>query len=101
MKLKIFSFLAAAFFLATLTVNAQGYVSQQRTQEQMIRRAYKRGRVTPNEYNKLMKEQNAIKYAISKYRRDGVITPREQDVINGKLARSEDRLARYKNNWER
>ena len=99
--MKFTGFLAAALLLGALSAGAQGYRSQQQAQEAMIRKAYKRHRVTTNEYYKLMKEQDAIKYAIEKYNRDGVITPHEENVINGKLARAEDRLARYKHNWER
>lgn len=92
---------ALALLCFAEAASAQSYVSDQRRQENMIKSAYKRGRVTRNEYYKLMKEQDAIRYAIWKYRRDGVITPHEQNVIEGKLARAEDRLARYKHNWER
>ncbi len=92
---------ALLLLMAAGTVGAQSYIATQRDQESRITRAYKRGRVTTNEYYKLMKEQDAIKYAIAKYRRDGLLTPHEQEVIDGKLARAEDRLARYKTNWER
>lgn len=101
MNMKKAAIVSALMLLLAVSADAQNYISQQRTQEQMIRRAYKRGRVTPNEYYKLIKEQDVIKQTINKARRDGVITPAEQDRIDSKLNRAEDRLARYKHNWER
>lgn len=92
---------ALLMFLSLQAVAQGSYMNDQRRQETMIRKAYKRHRVTRNEYQKLMNEQDAIKYAIRKYRRDGVITLHEQNVIEGKLNRAEDRLRRYKTNWER
>lgn len=101
MKTKAFFLLPVLMLCLAGEAVAQNYTADQKRQEAMIRRAYKRGRVTRNEYYKLIKEQDAIKNAIYKYNRDGVVTPREQDVIDGKLARAEDRLSRYKTNWER
>lgn len=99
--MKKLALLSCLMLCITAGAGAQSYVTQQRAQEQKIRNAYKRGRVTPNEYYKLMREQDVIKSTIYKARRDGVITPLEQDRIDSKLARAEDRLARYKHNWER
>jgi len=101
LQMKKIAFSAFLFLFVCGTASAQGYVATQRAQEDMIRKAYKRGRVTRNEYYKLMNEQDKIKETIYKYKRDGVITPHEQNVIEGKIARAEDRLARYKHNWER
>jgi len=79
----------------------QNYRRDQMAQEAMIKKAYKRGRVTPNEYAKLMNEQDVIRMTIRKAKRDGVVTPFEQTRIDAKLDRAADRLDRYKTNWER
>ena len=101
MKSKMF---AAAFGLLMITAfsaDAQNYRRDQLAQEAMIKKAYSRGRVTRNEYSKLMKEQQVIKETIWKAKRDRVITPVEQARIDSKLDRAADRLDRYKHNWER
>ncbi len=101
MNKKILIVIPALMLLLSIPAVAQGsYAADQQRQETMIKKAYKRGRVTRNEYYKLMKEQDAIKYAIEKYNYDGVLTPHEENVLEGKLSRAEDRLARYKHNWE-
>ena len=77
------------------------FKAEQRQQEKAIKSAYKRHKVTEREYYKLMDEQDAIKYAIEKYEADGYWTLHEKDVVRGKLERANDRLRRYKTNWER
>jgi ATP-dependent protease HslVU (ClpYQ) ATPase subunit len=79
---------------------SQNYRKQQAAQERVIKGAYSRHKVTPNEYQKLMDEQDKIKYAIEKYEADGVWTAHERDVVAGKLERAEQRLKRYKHNGE-
>ncbi|XZF14556.1 hypothetical protein ACTHGU_00315 [Chitinophagaceae bacterium MMS25-I14] len=97
---KLFA-LTALFLLGTFASFGQQFSASQRSQERIIRSAYKRHRVTPNEYAKLMREQETIRYAIGKYAADGIWTPHEKEVVAGKLARAEKRIHRYKTNGER
>lgn len=82
-------------------VAQQNFKSIQKDQERSITKAYKRKKVSQLEYNKLMHEQDLIKYAIKKYEADGYWDPHEKNVVAGKLERAEKRLKRYKTNWEK
>lgn len=75
-------------------------ISQQKKQENLIKSAYRKHKITETEYAKLLKEQQAIKSAIKKYNIDGVWTSHELNVVKGKLDRAESRLKRYKTNSE-
>lgn len=79
---------------------SQNFKGRQQTQERTIRAAYKKGRVTAREYDKLMKEQQVIREAIREAGADGVFTPKEKNRIHDKLERAERRLRRYKTNGE-
>lgn len=95
-----FIYVFTALLCLTITANAQSFQKQQASQERTIKAVYKRGRITANEYYKLMKEQDHIKYAIQKYDADGIWTPHEKNVVFAKLQKAEDRLRRYKTNGE-
>jgi hypothetical protein len=84
----------------SLSVNAQNFKAKQKGQERTIKAAYKAGKVTENEYYKLLEEQELIKVAIEKYEADDLMTPREKNAIHDKLVRAEKRLRRYKTNGE-
>jgi hypothetical protein len=84
----------------SLSANAQNFKAKQKGQERTIKAAYKAGKVTENEYYKLMDEQELIKAAIEKYEADDLMTPHEKNVIHDKLVRAEKRLRRYKTNGE-
>ncbi|OJV53563.1 MAG: hypothetical protein BGO31_01475 [Bacteroidetes bacterium 43-16] len=71
-----------------------------RKQSNRIELARSRGVVTPKEYEKLIKEQQAIRNAIVKAQRDGYIDAKEAKGIRGKLDRSRNRLKKYKTNNE-
>lgn len=75
-------------------------IARQKKQEKAIVAAKKRGAVTANEYDKLMREQEIIKEAIRNAAADGDWTPRELNGVNGKLERASHRLRRYKTNGE-
>lgn len=86
--------------LSTLLANAQDFKGKLRSQEKTIKAAHKKKSITDKEYTKLMQEQQAIKNALEKYELDGVLTPKEKNIIHDKLVRSGKRLARYKTNGE-
>ncbi len=79
---------------------AQNFKAKQRSQEKVIKSAYKSGKITAREYDKLMHEQATIKETISKYEIDDFLTPHEKNVIHDKLVRAEKRLRRYRTNGE-
>lgn len=84
-------------------VYAQGkynFENELRKQRNRIELARRNGAVTPKEYDKLLKEQQAIRNAIDKARRDGYIDAGEAKGIRGKLDRSAHRLRKYKTNNE-
>jgi len=85
------------------SVYAQGkhnFENELRKQRNRIELARRNGRITPKEYDKLLKEQQAIRNAIDKARRDGYIDAGEVKSIRGKLDRSAHRLRKYKTNNE-
>lgn len=73
---------------------------QQEKQEKVIRAAYKKHKVTRNEYQKLMDEQKTIKRYIDIAEADDYWSALEIKRVKGKLDRAEHRLRRYKNNFE-
>lgn len=79
---------------------AQNFKAQQRAQEKVIEKTYKKHKITELEYNKLMREQDIIKATIRKYEADHYLDPHEKNVIHDKLERAEKRLRRYKTNSE-
>lgn len=82
---------------------AQGrhnFDNELRKQRNRIELARRNGAVTPKEYDKLLKEQQAIRNAIHKARRDGYIDAGEAKSIRGKLDRSAHRLRKYRTNNE-
>lgn len=83
-----------------LPAAAQNFRSRQKAQERTIRAAYKRGRVTAREYEKLMREQQIIRETIDKAHFDGILTPKEKNHIHDKLERAERRIRRYRTNNE-
>lgn len=82
-------------------VQAQNFKGRQKEQIKVIKAAYKARKVTENEYNKLMDEQQVIKKTIEKYEADGYLDSHEKNVIVDKQDRAKDRLRRYKTNSER
>jgi len=85
---------------SSVAAGAQNFRAQQQSQERTIKAAYKKGKVTPNEYEKLMREQDIIREAIRKYSYDGIWTEHEKNVVHDKLARAQKRLRRYRTNGE-
>ncbi|HTN45103.1 MAG TPA: hypothetical protein VL098_02060 [Flavipsychrobacter sp.] len=79
---------------------AQNFKAQQRSQEKLIKTAYKKGRITEREYYKLIREQDIIAETIDKYYADGYLDVSEKNRLHDKLERSEKRLRRYKRNGE-
>lgn len=93
--------------VAILGLNAHTYAqgrhnfeNELRKQKNRIELARRNGAVTPKEYDKLLKEQQAIRNAIYKARRDGYIDAGEAKSIRGKLDRSAHRLRKYRTNNE-
>lgn len=79
---------------------AKDFKKQQQSQVRVIKSAYKKGRITEREYDKLMREQYIIEETIDKYYTDDVLTPAEKNRLYDKLERAEKRLKRYKRNGE-
>jgi len=75
-------------------------VRQQEKQERTIKAAHKRGKVTGKEFQKLMGEQKTIKRYIDLADADNYWSLAEKKRVKGKLDRAENRLKRYKHNWE-
>lgn len=75
-------------------------VRQQEKQERTIKAAHKRGKVTDKEFQKLMGEQKTIKRYIDLADADNYWSLAEKKRVKGKLDRAENRLKRYKHNWE-
>ncbi|KXK44149.1 MAG: hypothetical protein UZ11_BCD004000303 [Bacteroidetes bacterium OLB11] len=72
----------------------------QSKQERAIMQAYKRHKISDNEYRKLMNEQIAIKRYINAANADRYWSPAEINRVEGKLDRASQRMKRYKTNWE-
>ncbi len=79
---------------------AQDFRARQKSQVKVIKTAYKKGRITQTEYDKLMREQYVIEETIDKYNADGYLDASEKNKIHDKLVRAEKRLRRYKHNGE-
>lgn len=80
--------------------NGDKLIKMQRRQENTIKSAHKRDKITDREYHKLMDEQRIIKHYIEMADRDGYWNIAEIKRVRGKLDRAEHRLKRYKTNWE-
>jgi hypothetical protein len=97
--------LIAIFMLALLpfAVYAQStnFKGKQKQQIKDIKAAFKAKKITENEYNKLMDEQETIKSTIEKYELDDYLDSHEKNTIYDKQERAKDRLRRYKTNSER
>ena len=98
--LRILYILAFAALAQPAFAQSANLTARQQKQERAIAAAKKRGAVTPNEYTKLMREQEIIKAAMEDAAADGTWTPRELNAVNGKLERAGRRLRRYKTNGE-
>lgn len=91
------------FIFLSCTMNAQStnFEGKQKEQEKAIKAAFKAKKITENEYNKLMDEQEVIKSTIEKYQLDDHLDSHEKNTIYDKQERAADRLKRYKTNSER
>ena len=99
---RLFSLIAltCTICLFSSTVQAQNFKAKQKEQEKTIKSAYKAKKITQNEYEKLIDEQQVIKNTIEKYELDGELDSHEKNVIHDKLIRAQNRLKRYKTNGE-
>ncbi|HMN32188.1 MAG TPA: hypothetical protein PKA54_02320 [Chitinophagaceae bacterium] len=84
----------------SIAQNASYYRKVQSKQERAIMQAYKRHKISDNEYRKLMNEQIAIKRYINAANADRYWSPAEINRVEGKLDRASQRMKRYKTNWE-
>lgn len=99
---KIFSLMIPLVFMCcTLQAQSTNFKGKQKEQEKAIKAAFKAKKITENEYNKLMDEQEAIKSTIGKYELDDYLDAHEKNTIYDKQERAADRLRRYKTNGER
>jgi predicted acetyltransferase len=90
-----------ALLTITMQVRAQDFKKEQQKQERAIKSAYKQKVITTSEYEKLMKEQYELKQTIEKCEKDGVMTAKEKNRINGDLEAAKERLNKYKTNAEK
>lgn len=74
---------------------------EQRRQQNIVQLAYNNGRVTENEYLKLMHEQDIIKESIDLADLDHHWSLLEIDTVKNKLKRAAKRLRRYERNGEK
>ena len=88
------------FLFGHSSAGAQHFKKQQQAQERTIKAAQRRHRISDLEYEKLMKEQYAIREAIARYAKDGIWTAREKNAVATRLERAGKRLHRYKTNGE-
>lgn len=77
------------------------FVERQQRQESTIETAYINGRLTDNEYKKLMKEQKFIKEAIETSDIDNHWSVLEHNIVVEKFERAEKKIRRYLLNTER
>lgn len=87
--------------LNTHALNAQDFPKEMKQQRANIESIFKKKRITLKEYNKLLQEQEVIKYTYEKYNSDGYLSPEEKNRIASKIQRAAKRLRRYQNNAER
>ncbi|MBK7587090.1 MAG: hypothetical protein IPI22_01565 [Bacteroidetes bacterium] len=80
--------------------NGSKLIRTQKRQENIIRSAFKRAKITENEYRKLMNEQQIIKKYIDIANADHYWNSAEIKRVKGKLDRAENRLRKYKTNGE-
>jgi septal ring factor EnvC (AmiA/AmiB activator) len=93
-------FLLLALCLVGTAAHAQNFKKQQADQERTIKNCQRKHIITDDEYEKLMKEQRAIKKAIEKADEDQVYTGKEKDKISAMIEHAANRLTRYKTNGE-
>jgi ATP-dependent protease HslVU (ClpYQ) ATPase subunit len=93
--------LVIAFLTVSLQVMAQDFKKDQQKQEKTIKAEYKLKEINTYEYEKLMKEQYAIKQTIEKCEKDGVMTAKEKNRISGDLDAAKERLEKYKTTAEK
>lgn len=92
--------LLAALCLMGAGAHAQNFKKQQADQERTIKNCQRKHIVTDDEYEKLMKQQRAIKKAIEKADEDDVYTEKEKNKLSRMLEESANRLTRYKTNGD-
>jgi septal ring factor EnvC (AmiA/AmiB activator) len=92
--------LLATLCFVGVGAHAQNFKQQQASQEKTIKACQRKHTITDEEYEKLMKEQRAIKKAIEKADEDQVYTDKEKDKISKMLEHSANRLTRYKTNGD-
>jgi hypothetical protein len=94
--------LIAALCSLSIAASAQGatYKQQQASQEKTIKAAQRKHVITDAEYEKLMRDQRAIKKAIEKADEDEVYTEREKNKISAMIEHAANRLTRYKTNGD-
>lgn len=77
------------------------FVERQQKQELVIETAYQNGRLTENEYKKLMKEQKFIKASIETSDLDNHWSVLEHNIVVEKLQRVDKKIRKYIMNTER
>ena len=76
------------------------FIRKQKKQETTIKAAQRSGKVSDNEYEKLMQQQERIKDYLVKANMDDIWTAKEKNHAYDMLRDAEKRLARYKTNGE-
>ncbi|MGJ0483302.1 MAG: hypothetical protein ACR65R_02070 [Methylomicrobium sp.] len=80
-------------------VRAGGRINaEQREQRHRIERGLARGQLTPQEYERLAHQQRHIQRVEHRFKQDGHLNWREQQILKEKLARSAQDIRYFKHN---
>ncbi len=101
MKKMIFTLFVVLQVNALFAYDRYEFDKIQRSQQSNIEEAYKNGKLTLNEYKKLMQQQDIIRESIELADLDHHWTLMEYNTVKLKLERSAKRLRRYQLNGER
>lgn len=92
--------LLAALCIFGTAASAQNYKQQQAAQEKTIKDCQRKHAITDDEYEKLMRDQRAIKKAIEQAAEDEIYTEKEKNKLAAMIERAANKLTRYKTNGE-
>lgn len=85
---------------AQRTQTASGFNSEVSKVESNMKAAFKKGRLTQREYDKLLDEAQDIRQVIDKSMIDDYLTSKEKNSINSKISGLKNKLYKYQHNRE-
>jgi hypothetical protein len=101
MKKLIFTLLLLAQLTNIFAHERNGFVEKQQQQERIVKSAFETGRITENEYVKLMHQQKVIREAIETADIDHNWTAFEHNNVLAMLKRADKKIRKYSINTER